>query len=85
MTDLIASAFKNSLGLQLLHWAVSQSDIWHLTHRCSELVQHINEPLNKRVFEINNNNSLSMDEDDCICKLKKIYEYIYIFMARIEI
>lgn len=66
MTDLIASAFKNSMGLQLLHWAVSQSDIWHLAHRCSELAQHINEPIEKRVYLLNN--SLSMDEDDCIRK-----------------
>lgn len=84
MTDLLASAFKGSLGLQLLHWAVSQSDIWHLTHRCSELVQHINEPLNKRVFAINNNDSLlSMDEDDCIRKLILFFHLSFFFFHQI--
>lgn len=65
MTDLIASALKNSLGLQLLHWAVSQSDIWHLAHRCSELAQKINEPLKKSAYVLDN--LLTMDEDDIDC------------------
>lgn len=65
MTDLLASAFKNSLGLQLLHWAVSQSDIWHLAHRCSELAQKINEPLEKSAYVLEN--FLTMDEDDIDC------------------
>lgn len=62
MSDLLASAVKSHLGLQLLHWAVSQSDIWHLAHRCSELVQKINEPLEKSAFVLDN--LLAMDEDD---------------------
>lgn len=65
MTDLLASALKNSLGLQLLHWAVSQSDIWHLAHRCSELAQKINEPLEKSAYVLDN--LLTMDEDDIDC------------------
>lgn len=65
MSDLLASALKNSLGLQLLHWAVSQSDIWHLAHRCSELAQKINEPLEKSAYVLNN--LLTMDEDDIDC------------------
>lgn len=62
MSDLLASAVKSHLGLQLLHWAVSQSDIWHLAHRCSELVQKINEPLEKSAYVLDN--LLAMDEDD---------------------
>lgn len=65
MSDLLASALKNSLGLQLLHWAVSQSDIWHLAHRCSELAQKINEPLEKSAYVLDN--LLTMDEDDIDC------------------
>lgn len=65
MSDLLASALKNSLGLQLLHWAVSQSDIWHLAHRCSELAHKINEPLEKSAYVLNN--LLTMDEDDIDC------------------
>lgn len=65
MTDLLASALKNSLGLQLLHWAVSQSDIWHLAHRCSELAQKINEPLEKSAYVLDN--LLTMDDDDIDC------------------
>lgn len=65
MSDLLASALKNSLGLQLLHWAVSQSDIWHLAHRCSELAHKINEPLEKSAYVLNN--LLTMDEDDVDC------------------
>lgn len=65
MTDLLASALKNSLGLQLLDWAVSQSDIWHLAHRCSELAQKINEPLEKSAYVLDN--LLTMDEDDIDC------------------
>lgn len=62
---MLASALKNSLGLQLLHWAVSQSDIWHLAHRCSELAQKINEPLEKSAYVLDN--LLTMDEDDIDC------------------
>lgn len=62
MSDLLASAVKSHLGLHLLHWAVSQSDIWHLAHRCSELVQKINEPLEKSAYVLDN--LLAMDEDD---------------------
>lgn len=62
MSDLVAAAVKSHLGLQLLHWAVSQSDIWHLAHRCSELVQKINEPLEKSAYVLDN--LLAMDEDD---------------------
>lgn len=62
MTDLFAAAVKNHLGLQILHWAVSQSDIWHLAHRCSELVQKINEPLEKSAYVLDH--LLTMDEDD---------------------
>lgn len=65
MTDLLASALKNSFGLQMLHWAVSQSDIWHLAHRCSELAQKINEPLEKGAYVLDN--FLTMDEDDIDC------------------
>lgn len=65
MSELLASALKNSLGLQLLHWAVSQSDIWHLAHRCSELAHKINEPLEKSAYVLNN--LLTMDEDDMDC------------------
>lgn len=65
MSDLLASALKSSLGLQLLHWAVSQSDIWHLAHRCSELAHKINEPLEKSAYVLNN--LLTMDEDDVDC------------------
>lgn len=65
MTELFGSALKNSLGLQLLHWAVSQSDIWHLAHRCSELAQKINEPLEKSAYVLDN--FLTMAEDDIAC------------------
>lgn len=65
MSDLLASALKNSLGVQLLHWAVSHSDIWHLAHRCSELAQKINEPLEKSAYVLDN--LLTMDEDDIDC------------------
>lgn len=65
MTDLLASALKHSLGLQLLHWAVSHSDIWHLAHRCSELAQKINEPLEKSAYVLDN--LFTMDEDDIDC------------------
>lgn len=65
MTELLASALKNSLGLQLLHWAVSQSDIWHLAHRCSELAHKINEPLEKSAYVLDN--FLTMDDDDIDC------------------
>ncbi|XP_031620821.1 BTB/POZ domain-containing protein 6 isoform X2 [Contarinia nasturtii] len=65
MTDLLASALKNSLGLQVLQWAVSQSDIWHLAHRCSELAQKINEPLENSAYVLDN--LLTMDEDDINC------------------
>lgn len=59
---MITGAMKNNVGLQLLQWAVSQSDIWHLAHRCSELVQKINEPLEKSAYVLDN--LLAMDEDD---------------------
>lgn len=65
MTDLIAAAVKNHLGLQLLHWAVSQSDIWQLAHRCADLVQKINDPLEKSAYVLDN--LLTMDEDDIEC------------------
>lgn len=65
MSDLLASALKNGLGLQLLNWAVSQSDIWHLAHRCSELAHKINEPLEKSAYVLDN--LLTMDEDDLDC------------------
>lgn len=65
MTELLAAALKHSLGLQLLHWAVSQSDIWHLAHRCSELAQKINEPLEKSAYVLDN--LLTMDDDDIDC------------------
>lgn len=65
MSDLLASALKHSLGLQLLHWAVSQTDIWHLAHRCSELAHKINVPLEKSAYVLDN--LLTMDEDDIDC------------------
>lgn len=65
MTELFSTALKSSLGLQLLHWAVSHSDIWHLAHRCSELAQKINEPLEKSAYVLDN--FLTMDEDDIDC------------------
>lgn len=65
MTELLASAIKHSFGMQLLHWAVSQSDIWHLAHRCSELAQKINDPLEKSAYVLEN--LLPMDDDDIDC------------------
>lgn len=65
MSDLLTSALKNSLGLQLLQWAVSQSDVWHLAHRCSELAQKINKPLEKSAYVLDN--LLTMDDGDIDC------------------
>lgn len=65
MSDLLTSALKNSLGLQLLQWAVSQSDVWHLAHRCSELAQKINKPLAKHAYVLDN--LLTMDDGDIDC------------------
>lgn len=62
MTDLLATAVKNNLGLHLLHWAITHSDFWHLANRCSQLVQKINEPLEKSAHVLDN--LLTMDEDD---------------------
>lgn len=65
MTDLIAYALKSNLGLEFLHWATSQSDIWHAAHRVGELVHKINEPLEKSAYVLDN--LLTMDEDDIDC------------------
>lgn len=59
MSDLVV---KSQFGLQLLHWAISQSDIWHLAHRCSQLVQKINEPLEKSAYVLDS--LFDMDDDD---------------------
>lgn len=66
MTELIASALKTNLGLELLHWALSQSDIWHLAHRCSELAHKINEPLEKSAYVLDNLLTMGEDDIDCI-------------------
>lgn len=63
MTDLLAAAVKNHLGLHLLHWAVSNSDVWHLAHRCAELIHKIDGPLEKNAFD----NLLTLDEDEIDC------------------
>lgn len=65
MTELIATAVKSSLGLQLLQWAISKSDIWHLAHRCSELAQKINEPIDKNAYVLDS--WLTMDEENIGC------------------
>lgn len=70
MTDLFASAFKSNFGLQLLQWAVSQSDIWHLAHRCSELAQKINEPLEKSAYVLDNLSTMDEDDINCIHNLQ---------------
>lgn len=63
MTDLLAAAVKNNLGLHLLHWAVSRSDVWHLAHRCAELIHKIDEPLEKSALD----HLLTLDEDEIDC------------------
>lgn len=65
MTDLLASAVKNNLGLHLLHWAVSHSDVWHLAHRCADLIHKINDPLEKNTFIVDNLLTLDEEEIDC--------------------
>lgn len=65
MTDLLAAAVKNHLGLHLLHWAVSHSDVWHLAHRCADIIHKIDEPLEKNAFAVDNLLTLDEDEIDC--------------------
>lgn len=56
---------KNNVGLQLLQWAVSQSDIWHLAHRCSKLMHKFNEPADKAAYVLDS--FVTMDEADIDC------------------
>lgn len=62
MTDLITTAVKTNLGIHLLQWAISHSDFWKIANRCTQLVQDINDPLDKSADVLNN--ILTMDEDD---------------------
>lgn len=59
---MIATAVKTNLGVHLLHWAITHSDFWQLANRCSQLVQKINDPLEKSAYVLDN--LLTMDEDD---------------------
>lgn len=78
MTDIVADALSNNLGLHLLHWALSQSDIWYLAHRCADLVQKIHEPLERGAAALDNILTLEEDEvteeEDNCCEAIDRYE-----------
>lgn len=63
---MISGALKNNVGLQVLQWAVSQSDIWHLAHRCSKLMNKFNEPTDKRAHVLDSFDTMDQNDIDCI-------------------
>lgn len=63
---MITGAFKQNVGLQLLQWAVSQSDIWHLAHRCSELMHKFNEPNDKSAYVLDSFAAMDANNIECI-------------------
>lgn len=64
MSELLKETLSNHLGLQLFHWAVSQSDLWHLAHRCAEFVNKLHEPLERGAAVLDNILTLEEEEAD---------------------
>lgn len=49
MTESLSAKANGQFGQELLHWA-SQSDLWQLAYRFTQLVNKINEPLRNSPF-----------------------------------
>lgn len=84
MTDIVADALSNNLGIHLLHWALSQSDIWYLAHRCADLVQKIHEPLERGAAVLDNILTLeeeSIEEDEQIISIN---HHTYDFSSNVQ-
>lgn len=64
MSEIITETFSNHLGLQLFHWAVSQSDFRYLAHRCAEFVNKFHEPLERGAAVLDNILTLEEEEAD---------------------
>ena len=80
MTELLTDALSNHLGLHLLHWAISQSDIWYLAHRCADFVNKIHEPLERGAAVLDHILTLEEEEAD-LNSLSQNNEHRHYWMA----
>lgn len=62
MNNVIAESLSGHLGRQLLHWAVTQADLWYLAYRCADFVTKIHEPLERGVAVLDH--LLTLEEEE---------------------
>lgn len=44
---MMGDAITSHFGLQLLQWALSETDLWTLAYRCANFMNKIHEPLER--------------------------------------
>jgi len=70
------------LGRQLLHWAITQADIWYLAYRCAEIVTKFHEPLERGVAILDN--ILTLEEEETIIDDRYSNEQLYMDHMNVE-
>lgn len=64
MGELLRETLSNHLGVQLLHWAFSQSDAGSIANRCVDFVSKMHEPLERGALVLDS--ILTVDEEEVV-------------------
>lgn len=63
MGELLKETLSNHLGVQLLQWAFSQSEVGSIANRCVQFVSKIHEPLERGAQVLDS--ILTVEEEEC--------------------
>lgn len=63
MGELLKETLSNDLGVQLLQWAFSQSEVGSIANRCLQFVSKIHEPLERGALVLDS--ILTLEEEEC--------------------
>lgn len=63
MGELLKDTLSNHLGVQLLQWAFSQSEVGSIANRCVQFVSKLHEPLERGALVLDS--ILTVEEEEC--------------------